>query len=243
MYESLETCPDELLLFMHHVPYTHVLHSGKTIIQHIYDTHYEGAEEANQFVRKWESLKGRVDIQRYKEVLNRLEYQAGHAQVWRDAVCNWFLRISGIQDVRNRAGNFPGRVEAEAIKLEGYQIEEVRPWEAASCSKAIRCLTPRRQCSASFRFEGKPGWYDVSIQYFDQNNGASRFKVFVAGKLVAEWVADDVLPTNKMDAHSSTRRRIRRLELHTLDEIRIEGFPDGGEGAPIDYVEIHSIQR
>jgi alpha-glucuronidase len=243
MYESLETCPDELLLFMHHVPYTHVLHSGKTIIQHIYDTHYEGAEEANQFVRKWESLKGRVDIQRYREVLNRLEYQAGHAQVWRDAVCNWFLRISGIPDVRNRAGNFPGRVEAEAIKLEGYQIEEVRPWEAASGSKAIRCLNPRRQCSASFRFEGKPGWYDVSIQYFDQNNGASRFKVFVAGKLVAEWVADDVLPTNKMDAHSSTRRRIRRLELHTLDEIRIEGFPDGGEGAPIDYVEIHSIQR
>src|SRR5713226_3728289 len=33
MYESVETCPDELLLFMHHLPYTHVLHSGKTIIQ------------------------------------------------------------------------------------------------------------------------------------------------------------------------------------------------------------------
>src|SRR5690606_20931534 len=34
-YESLDTCPDELLLFFHHVPYTHVLHSGKTVIQHI----------------------------------------------------------------------------------------------------------------------------------------------------------------------------------------------------------------
>ena len=45
MYESLDTCPDELLLFMHHVPYTHVLHSGKTVIQHIYDTHYEGADD------------------------------------------------------------------------------------------------------------------------------------------------------------------------------------------------------
>src|SRR5207247_1463995 len=43
MYESLERCPDELLLFMHHVPYTHVLKSGKTVIQHIYDSHYEGA--------------------------------------------------------------------------------------------------------------------------------------------------------------------------------------------------------
>ena len=46
MYESLTTCPDEILLFMHHVPYTHVLHSGKTVIQHIYDVHYQGADEA-----------------------------------------------------------------------------------------------------------------------------------------------------------------------------------------------------
>ena len=46
MYESLETCPDALLLFMHHVPYTHVLHSGKTVIQHIYDSHYAGAAGA-----------------------------------------------------------------------------------------------------------------------------------------------------------------------------------------------------
>jgi alpha-glucuronidase len=243
LYEGLETCPDELLLFIHHLPYTHVLHSGKTIIQHIYDAHYEEAKEANQFVRQWESLRGRVDVQRYQEVLNRIEYQAGHALVWRDAVCNWFLRTSGIRDVKNRAGNFPGRIEAEAMKLEGYRIEEVQPWEAASGSKAIKCLNTRRQCSASFRYVGKPGLYDIGIQYFDQNDGASRFKLFIAGRLVAQWVAGEVLPTTRIDAHSSTRRRIRGLALHPRDEIRIEGFPDGGEGAPIDYVEIRSRQR
>jgi len=53
VYESLKDCPDELLLWMHHVPYTHALHSGKTVIQHIYDTHYQGAEEAAVFVRQW----------------------------------------------------------------------------------------------------------------------------------------------------------------------------------------------
>ena len=46
MFESLKTCPDDLLLFMHHVPYTHRLHSGKTVIQYLYDSHYEGAEAA-----------------------------------------------------------------------------------------------------------------------------------------------------------------------------------------------------
>ncbi len=44
MYESAATTPDELLLFFHHVPYTYKLHSGKTVIQHIYDSHYQGAE-------------------------------------------------------------------------------------------------------------------------------------------------------------------------------------------------------
>jgi len=86
VYESLQSCPDELLLWMHHVPYTYVLHSGKTVIQHIYDTHYRGAEDAERFVRQWKSLRGRIDEPRYLEVLARLEYQAGYAQVWRDAV-------------------------------------------------------------------------------------------------------------------------------------------------------------
>ncbi len=52
IYESLATTPDNLLLFFHHVPYTYKLHDGKTVIQYIYDSHYEGAEEAARLVRR-----------------------------------------------------------------------------------------------------------------------------------------------------------------------------------------------
>src|SRR5215831_1880709 len=113
VYESLESCPDELLLFMHHVPYTYILHSGKSVIQHIYDAHYEGASRAEGFVGQWQSLRGKIDEQRYREVLERLNYQSGHAEVWRDAICTWFLHESGIPDAKGRVGNYPGRVEAE----------------------------------------------------------------------------------------------------------------------------------
>jgi alpha-glucuronidase len=101
-YETLAACPDELLLFMHHVPHTHVLHSGKTVIQHIYDSHYDGAEEAAGLVRQWESLRGEIDQERYEEVLNKLKYQAGQAIVWRDTVTNWFFKKSGIPDAKGR---------------------------------------------------------------------------------------------------------------------------------------------
>jgi alpha-glucuronidase len=237
-YESLKTTPDELLLFFHHVRYTYVLHSGKTVIQHIYDSHYEGAEQAANLVQQWKSLKGRLDEERYAEVLNRLEFQAGHAIVWRDAVCNWFLQISGIPDKLGRAGHYPDRIEAEAMQLQGYVPFEVVPRETASGGKAIECAPPARECSAAFRFDDAAGQYEIDIEYFDQNNGESKFRVLVEERIVDEWPADDHLPAAKPGGDSSTRRRIIGLALRPGDNIRIEGVPDGAEHAAVDYIEI-----
>ena len=58
IYESVATTPDNLLLFFHHVPYTYKLHTGKTVIQYIYDSHYEGAAQAAALVDEWASIKG-----------------------------------------------------------------------------------------------------------------------------------------------------------------------------------------
>jgi len=239
LYESVETTPDELLLFFHHVPYTHVLHSGKTVIQHIYDSHYEGAERAQQYVQQWKSLKGRIDEERYAAVLARLEYQAGHAIVWRDAICNWFLRVSGIPDAKGRVGNYPDRIEAEAMQLQGYQPMDVTPPETASGGKAVECMSAAKMCSAVFQFKGAEGWYDLDVQYFDQNNGESKFRVLIGDQVVDEWVANDHLPTLKAGGDSSTRHRIVNIALRPGDEVRIEGIPDQEERAAFDYVEIH----
>ena len=108
-------------------PTRHVLHSGKTVIQHIYDSHYEGAAAAAGYVDQWKSLKGRIDEPRYLEVLARLEYQAGHAEVWRDSIVSWFLRTSGIPDRQGRAGHYPNRHEAEEMELDGYVVVDVTP--------------------------------------------------------------------------------------------------------------------
>jgi alpha-glucuronidase len=238
MYESPNSTPDELLLFFHHVPYTYVLRSGKTVIQHIYDSHYAGAQLAAGFVNQWQTLKGRVDEHRYEEVLRRLEFQAGHAIVWRDAVCNWFFQISGIPDQRGRVGQYPDRVEAEAMQLEGYVPFDVIPRETASGGKAIECAPPAAMCSATFRFEGAAGGYEMDVEYFDQNNGKSKFRVLLGDRVVDEWIADEDLPATKPGGDSSTRRRIVGLTLRPGDNIRIEGVPDGEERAPLDYVEI-----
>ncbi|MGJ5891930.1 alpha-glucuronidase [Streptomyces sp. V2] len=103
VYESVESCPDELLLFFHHVPYGHVLRSGKTVIQHIYDTHFEGVEEAEEARRVWAGLKGVVEPERFARGAERFEEQVRGAREWRDQVNTYFFRKSGIADERGRA--------------------------------------------------------------------------------------------------------------------------------------------
>jgi alpha-glucuronidase len=107
LYETVERCPDNLLLFFHHVPYTHVLHSGQTVIQHVYDSHYEGAERVRDFVAEWQTLKGHMDDERYGDIYARLQYQAGESIVWRDAICKWIYQLSGIRDKKDRIANHP----------------------------------------------------------------------------------------------------------------------------------------
>jgi alpha-glucuronidase len=236
-YESSETTPDDLLTFFHHVPYTYVLHSGKTVIQHIYDSHYEGAERAAEYAKTWQTLKGKFDDERYAKTLALLEYQAGHAIVWRDAICEYFLKLSGIPDAKGRAGHHVGRIEAESMELSRYTTIDVRPWENASGGKAIECLAADG-CSAKFKFEGQPGKYEIDIQYFDLKNGDGRYRVFVADKLVDEWIASFQLPATKIGGDSSGRHRSPGVQINRGDEIRIEGIPDKEDHAAFDYIEI-----
>lgn len=236
LYESLASCPDDLLLFMHHVPYTYKLHDNKTVIQYIYDSHYDGALATEGYVRDWQALKGRVDDQRFQEVLAQLEYQAGQAQVWRDAVVTWFWKASGIDDAKGRAGHHPGRIEAESMHLEGYAAQPVKPWEAASGGTAIVCAAAK--CTAESQYDGAPGWYTLRVQYFDMPAGVAKFRLLVNDQQVDEWSASDHFPARKLDASSSVRREVRGIALRKGDRIRIEGHPDGNDPAALDYIEI-----
>ena len=243
VYESVASTPDDLLLFMHHVPYTHRLRSGKTVIQFIYDSHYDGAESVHDWVRRWKAIEGRMDGERYAAILKQLEYQAGQAVVWRDAVARWFRRTSGIADARGRVGTYPGRYEAEAATLDGYVSAQVVPWEAGSGDGAVECKG--QSCRATFTHSGAAGRYDIVMQYFDVNTGAARYRVRVengaggtARGQLAEWVADDRLPTRRLDGSSSTRYVLPDVTLRSGDRIVIEGVPDGGETAALDYVEV-----
>jgi alpha-glucuronidase len=236
LYEDPATTPDDLLLFFHHVSYTYKLHDGRTVIQYLYDSHYQGAAQAAQFVKDWASLESRIDPALYKDVRARLEYQAGHAIVWRDAVVQYFLKLSGIPDAERRAGHYPGRLEAEEARLTGYKVIDVIPWEDASGGKAVMCSVT--VCAADWTWSGTPGNYNIAVQYFDLQGGAAKFTLLINNQPAATWLADATLPSTRPNGDNSTRRTIRSIDLKPGDTIRIEGTPDGQDPAALDYIEL-----
>lgn len=102
-YESTETTPDELLLFFHHVPYTHRLHDGRTVIQQIYDTHFAGVMSVERSARIWANLRGHLDDDVLDRGCERFTEQLRSAAEWRDQITTYFWRASGIPDEHGRA--------------------------------------------------------------------------------------------------------------------------------------------
>ena len=102
LYEDVYTCPDELLLFFHHVPYDHVLQSGSTVLQHIYDTHFQGYAEVEVMVARWQAIAERFEPAVRQNVTTRFAVQLANAREWRDQVNTYFYRLTGIPDAHGR---------------------------------------------------------------------------------------------------------------------------------------------
>jgi alpha-glucuronidase len=161
--------------------------------------------------------------------------------VWRDAVTEWFQRISGIPDKLGRVGHYPDRIEAESMQADGYSTVEVTPWETASGGKAVVCnrLAP---CTLSTK-PGRPdGTYSVGVRYFDLRTGAAQYELLLNGKSLAHWTANAMLPPAAIDPHldgsTSTLFTVPGVRLKPGDTLSLRGTPNQGEPAPVDYIEV-----
>lgn len=192
MYENIETTPDDLLLWFHHVPYTQKLQSGKTVIQHFYDAHYTGAATAQTFPTKWDSLRDKIDEERYDHVLYRLVYQSGHSIIWRDAISEFYHNLSGIPDEAGRVGtkNHPWRIEAENMDLARYVPYAVNPFETASNATAIVTTSNSTAGTAIARINFPTGNYDIAVNYYDVIGGVSHWKLFINDNQIGAWNGD-----------------------------------------------------
>lgn len=89
-YNSLETCPEELLLWFHHVPWDYRMKSGLTLWEELQRHYNGGVEQVLHYQQVWAGMRPFVSVRRYKEVSALLEQNAHDAAVWRDTCLSFF---------------------------------------------------------------------------------------------------------------------------------------------------------
>ena len=90
IYDNPSTCPENLLLWFHHLPWTYRMNSGRTLWEEMQYRYQRGVSEVEDFCRIWHDCKPYVDEQRWREVDERMQHQLENACEWRDVCLRYF---------------------------------------------------------------------------------------------------------------------------------------------------------
>ena len=117
MYNSLETCPEDLLLWFHHIPWDNRMSSGRTFWDEMCFRYERGINKAREYKALWEEMKPYVDSERWEHVRERLAIQESDARWWRDACVQYFQEFSGMPVSKEFEQPERPLEELKAIKL------------------------------------------------------------------------------------------------------------------------------
>jgi alpha-glucuronidase len=116
---DLATCPDELLLWFHHVPWDYRMRSGTTLWDELCLHYQRGVDEVRVMQAEWDSLAGLIDAERYSHAKALFKRQEKDARDWRDGSLLYFQEFS--------KRPLPAGVEPPAHSLDYYKAIDVRP--------------------------------------------------------------------------------------------------------------------
>ncbi|MEZ3562904.1 MAG: alpha-glucuronidase [Duncaniella sp.] len=94
VYADISTCPENLLLWFHHVPWDHRMQSGRTMWQELCHRYATGAARAARYQHVWADARPYVSPAIWTDVNRRLITQARDAQWWKDACVLYFSQFS-----------------------------------------------------------------------------------------------------------------------------------------------------
>ena len=117
LYNDIQTCPENLILWFHHVPWNYGMQSGRTLWDELCYKYQEGVDAARRFQKTWDRMEPFIDTQRFEEVQNKLKIQTRDAVWWKDACLLYFQTFSkqpipyelerpvhDLEDCKNNAG-------------------------------------------------------------------------------------------------------------------------------------------
>ena len=94
LYNDPTTCPEEYLLWFHHVAWNQKMKSGRTLINELDYRYQLGVNEVIDFIGIWQQAKPYIDQQRWQEVNDRLTTQLVDAREWQRVCMDYYKSFS-----------------------------------------------------------------------------------------------------------------------------------------------------
>ncbi|MEJ2567393.1 MAG: alpha-glucuronidase, partial [candidate division WOR-3 bacterium] len=94
-FSDPKECPEEYLLWFHHLPWNYRMKSGRTLWEELCYRYYSGADSVNWMIKEWCPLEGKIDDERFERVLTFLNIQKKEAVWWRNSCLLYFKEYSG----------------------------------------------------------------------------------------------------------------------------------------------------
>ena len=93
-FNTISTCPENLLLWFHHVPWNHKMKSGRSLWEELCHKYDSGVQQAREYQKIWDRMEKYTDVTRFEHVQSRLKIQSRDAVWWRDACLLYFQTFS-----------------------------------------------------------------------------------------------------------------------------------------------------
>ena len=93
-FNNPATCPDEYILWFHHLAWDYKMKSGRTLWDEMCYTYDKGVNDVRGFQKIWDKAEPFIDAQRFAEVQSKLRTQAQDAVWWKDACLLYFQTFS-----------------------------------------------------------------------------------------------------------------------------------------------------
>lgn len=94
--DDINTCPEEFILWFHHVPWDFKMKSGATLWQELCNRYQSGVESVETMQRQWTAAKPYIDPELWNDVNERLMTQARDANWWKEGCLLYFQQFSGM---------------------------------------------------------------------------------------------------------------------------------------------------
>lgn len=132
---SMDSCPEEFILWFHHVPWDHRMKSGNTLWEELCTAYQRGVDKVESYQQTWESVRPYVEAGTHADVSRRLATQLHDARWWRDACLQYFAQFSGMEIPAEIAASMTPLEELKKISLPITNYESPSP-------ELLDCLRP-----------------------------------------------------------------------------------------------------